>query len=214
MYKEYLCDSTLLNDDIRTNIFSALDLGVEGIVTDIPHISKVAHYIPHGITISTSIDYPYGYSDTSYRISLIQKAKDCGANTVDVMVNAKLFCNKNYKEFAEDLISVDKCAKNMGISIRYGLDYNTIDINGGDFSTCIDLIARSVNPYIFIPSNGKKHEKVIDNIITCNAIEMDYGIYCIANHVYLPDHVKIIREADIFGMRFSNIHILRNCIGV
>lgn len=214
MYTEYLCNNLLLNDSIRKNIFTALDLGINGIVTDIPNVSKIANLIPDGITISTPIDYPYGFSDTAYRISLIQKAKNVGVNAIDVMVNCKLFCNKKYKQFAEDLISVDKCAKELGLSIRFGLDHNTITSNDGDFDDCLDILARKVNPQIIIPSHGFKHEKVIDNIITCHAIEMDYGIYCIANHVYLPDHIKIVRDTNIFGLRFSNIHIVKNCIGV
>jgi len=208
---EYACYDEILTDVIKVNVFKALDLGAKSISVPTTHMSAVAAFIPAGITLSCPIDYPNGRSDTALRVHSVVKSVNQGATSVDIVASSVLFRNQKEKDFIHDLKTLKGVADEKSVTMRVMADYRKTD-DGKQFRKVLELIKAAGIEYVYC-STGCYVDDAVDNVILCNMAQKDFGLSAIANgNIYLPKHVEAAEGANLFGVRFSKIKAMENCV--
>ena len=212
MYIEYQCYDKILVSEVKKQIFTAIECGINGISIPVPYLSKVAGFIPEGLVVACPIDYPSGYSDTDLRVHYAMKAVHNGANAIDVVANTFLYYH-NEKEFINDLKSIVNLCRDKKVEPRVMVNYKSLT-HPEDYMPMLRLIASVDIEYVFC-STGLFSEDPIDNIILSRVAQEHFGRKSISNgNFYLPKHLTRVSQAQIFGVRFNNCSALKRCISV
>ena len=208
---EYACYDEVLTENIKSNVFKAIDLGVHGISVPAAHITSLSDLIPEGMILSCPIDWPEGRSSNSLRIHAATKAIHKGANALDLVANCVLFRNGREVDFMQDIKSIKGLADDRNVTLRVMIDHRKVD-DGRQFRQMVELVKCTDVEFIFC-ATGQYIDDIHDNLILCNMAQQDFGLNAIANaSLFLPNHLKASQDTGLFGARFHKINALENCL--
>jgi len=208
---EYACYDEVLTENIKSNVFKAIDLGVHGISVPAAHITAIADLIPEGMILSCPIDWPEGRSSNSLRIHAATKAIHKGANALDLVANCVLFRNGREVDFMQDINSIKSLADDKNVTLRVMVDHRKLE-DGKQFRQMVELVKCTGVEFIFC-ATGQYIDDIHDNLILCNMAQNDFDVNAIANaSLFLPNHLKATRDTGLFGARFHKIKALENCL--
>lgn len=208
-YIEYaLQDLDYTEDEVRTNVESAISLGVKCI--SVPYaLTKLCKNIvkDNDILVSNPIDYPLGLSDTKTRNNAISNAIDNGANKIDIVIQNNYLNYKKYDKIRADIISNYEICQKNNIPIFYFLEYRVFT-HQSLIKACNILLETPI-PYAYV-SSGYMLDNPEDNIVACVLLQQKTNIKTIfTSNIWQKKHVDILRKNEISSMRFSNINSIR-----
>jgi deoxyribose-phosphate aldolase len=214
MYKEFACYDQPLKSEVRKRVFRAIDLGVNGVSVPTIFISSLSDFMPEGIVLSAPIDWPNGRQETSVRVHAASVACNKGATTIDLVANMHLLLNDRLDDFIQDLGSVKTVCKEKGASLRVMLDYRMFHAGNEKalMTESCAVIAHMGIEYGFV-STGNLVDDCQENVILSHVMQKKHEISAIANgNIFLPKHMKMVDNANLFGARFHKIQALENCL--
>ena len=74
------------------------------------------------VKVATVIDFPFGYSHTASKVESIKKAKDAGADAVDVVTNYGFIVNDEWSKYENDIETVVYAANRLDLEIKLILE--------------------------------------------------------------------------------------------
>lgn len=206
MYLEYCCYDYSINEvETTNNVSMAIKHGIRNIFL-LPY--SVAYQakndlINQSVKFGSVIDFPYGLSDQKSRNSMVENlVKSNKISMLDIMIPTKIITNRKYEKFRDDIkSSLDICAS-ANIKIRYILEYR---VYSHDVLAKICQILKTFNIDTVLPSSGMMLDDIHDNLIACKFLQTKTQINTICNaNIYLDQHVKYIKNSQIFGARIHN----------
>ena len=209
MYIEYACYNKILAHEVKTEIFRALDAGVDGISLPSVYLSKISSILPDNVVLSSPIDYPNAFGDTTLRVHYAIRAINLGARAIDIVASTFLYYNCK-KDFRDDINALCKVADEKGVTPRVIVDHRKLYCSE-DYMGILRCLHDCHIDYIMV-STGQYAEDPVDNIILCNIAQKEFGFKAIANgNFYLPEHFTQVSKAKLFGARFNNCTAIERC---
>ena len=201
MYVEYCNYNRYIKnyDDELKNIFGAIECGVDGLALPIQHLREIYDYLPRGLVISTTLDYPLPMMSTKARISALLSIIKSNINTFDYVPNDYLV-QIGFKKYIEELTTIIQICKDHGCTLRVFLQDERMPSD-------IDLIRRYNNlgiDYVF-PSIGYHRGDIYDCLIYSKTIQDKLNMNVIFNQfIWRQQHLDYIKKANLFGLRLYN----------
>lgn len=156
--------------------------------------------MPSHLCLSSTIDYPYGLSDTKIRqhqtLSIIRR----GAKAIDLIVNPVYLINNKRHALIDDIEANRIICSENGVIFRVMLEYRHFEEEV--YYDMIKLCRMLKIQYIF-PSSGHFIDDYMDNLITCKIIKSQYpNAKLITNgNIWQREHYELIERSDVYGMR-------------
>jgi len=209
MYIEYACyDYSLSDDEIKNNLNFVAKLGIKNISIFPIYIQSIKSLIDEfDLKISCPVDYPFGISDSKIRSASTLTAIKSGASTIDMVAPAKLITNRKYDKIRDDIKNNITICQDNNTQLRYIIEYRVFN---HEILAKISTILKSLNIEYILPSTGYMLDDINDNIIACKYLMAKSQIKTITNaNIWTEKHIQNIKLANIYGIRFHNIHSLQ-----
>lgn len=207
-----IIDTDKNDSEIKELISSVLSMPikVDSITCSIYHIKLIKSLVEsQKIKVSCLIDFPLGISDIETRKFSVAQAKKYGADMVDVVMPQDLASNRKYDKIREDTKSIFELSKELGLEMRYILEYRVFDHH------CLKKLCEIINnhsiKYVF-PSTGYFLDNLADNLIASVFLyenSKEILIYCTGN-IWKNNQFNIIEKTGLYGIRLMSIHALKN----
>lgn len=210
MYIEYACyDHTLSDEQIKTNITTAVKFGIKNIATYSNNLPLIKNLFPDLSTLSFScpIDFPCGTSDLKSRNLMVSQAIKAGANTIDLVIPSKYIVNRKYDKLREDIKSNLAICNEAGVELRYILEYRVFN-HETLAKTC--QILKTLQVQSVFPATGNMIDDVNDNIIAAKYLSSKSEIQTIINgNIWTTKHAETIKNSGSYGVRLHHLASLR-----
>lgn len=162
---EYAIHDPEINEtEIKNTLTTIVKYENISLISVLPAYLKICKSLidPKTKKISTPIDYPFGMNNTDIRSNMVLQAAKNGASIVDVMIPFYPVCNRKYDKFRVDVQTLLELCNNLGIELRYTLEYRTFTYDTL-YKISQILINHNLNDVIL--SSGYKIDNIYDNII-------------------------------------------------
>ena len=210
MYTEYACYDEPNEQKLQENIFKALEHNIHGISVPYILLGKLANNIPHGITISSPIDWPLGKASTTIRNHAIIHAINQGVTAIDLVASNIMYINSKETDFINDIVSNYNICKDKKITLRIMMEYRVWD--NKNISDVCSVLKKEGVEYIF-PSTGHRIDNHQDNMIVGHYLQKSFGLSAITNgNVYNKEHYDNIVGSGIYGIRFHSVNSLHRIL--
>jgi len=208
MYTQYAIYNQSLSDD-------ELKLEVESVKKyKISEISLFSNYLPilknientNQYKLSTVLDFPYGSLDTKSRNVLVSNVAKSGINIIYLPIQSRYVVNRRYDRIREDIKSNKDICDELGIELRYSLEYRVFN---HEILAKICQILKVMNVSTITPSSGMMLDDISDNLIACEYLNKKSEINCICTgNIWKNDQIQTTIKSKVYGIRFSNIFSL------
>jgi deoxyribose-phosphate aldolase len=165
----------------------------------------------YGIKVSCLVDFPLGISDLKTRKFATEQACSNGADMVDIMMPQNLASNRKYDKIREDTKILSDYTKEVGMDMRYILEYRVFDHH------CLKKLCEIINnhniKYVF-PSTGYFLDNLADNLIASVFLyenSKEIFIYCTGNS-WKNNQFNIIEKTGLYGIRLMSVSALKNFV--
>ena len=160
--------------------------------------------LAENIKLSSIIDFPYGASDASTRIQMLENSIKIGVDSVELILPFHLLSNSMFTAIKKDVeLCFTICKKNK-IDISYVLEYRTFNYSVL-YRVCKLLLKQNIN-HIYI-STGYKIDDIYDHLIAMTMIQKnvpEINITCNAN-IFTEKHISILNNSDINTFSVNSI---------
>ena len=196
----------------REFVFAASKLSLNGVCVLPNYIAETKQYVPD-MVLSTPIDYPDGTGESEVRAHAVISAIRHGANTIDLVLNCSMVVNKKIEKLIADVDGCLAICKERGAVLRVMMEYRVYE-EASMFFEVIGLLNEMGVEYIF-PASGSRLDNFHDNLITAKEIMKRSGMKVITNgNVVNREQYDIIKESEVYGVRFTSIPVVNSIFGV
>lgn len=203
MYIEYCNYNRYIeNYELETkNVFAAIENGLDNIAIPLQFLKELKTYLP-SISVAIPIDYPLGYSSTKVKEHMIMEAIRAGATKVDYVLN-QYFFRCNFAEMQNEIKTALNICSNYDITLRLFLDANRTDN-----LIILSRLYEKLGVKQVFPTLGYHLDDFYDTLLNSKIIENKSSLSVIFNgHSWLDEHIKLVQNAKIFGVRIYNTDI-------
>jgi deoxyribose-phosphate aldolase len=205
-------NTTYTKDDIIKLVFEAVEKKINGIAIYPYYISSIANYLPLTFNIASPVDFPLGNSDTKIRQHQVISNINAGANIIDLALN-NIYLVNNRKLFVQDLKGIKSICDDKSITLRVFYEYrHNYEKELFIFlkNTLVDLKI----DYVF-PSTGQFVDNYADNILVAKAFSMETKLKpIVTGNIFTKQQYEVVKESEVFGIRFTSNQAYANCLGV
>lgn len=209
MHIEYACyDYSLSDEEIKANITSAVQMGIEHISLFHPVSSSIKNFLDGNpnLKIYCPVDYPYGLSDSKSRLFMTSQLAKSGINGIDLVVPAKFIVNRKYDKLRDDIKNNLLVCQEHNIQLRYILEYRVFN-HETLAKTC--QILKSLGVEHVLPSTGHMIDDINDNIIAANYLTSKSTIKVICNgNIWTSKQADNLKNSGVYGVRMHYLSVL------
>lgn len=195
---------TASNDAEIKNLISDVIKYAPQTISVYPHNLKVVKPLlvnHNNIKLSSIIDYPYGQSDLSTRLSCAEFCIKNGAKVLEVIAPNNYLCNRKYDKFREDINAFKTICLNNQVELRYVLEYRVFTL---ELMYKVAQILLENEILTIYPSTGNLLDDISDNIIATVLVNKKVpGIKIISTGNLWNDKQaqNICKNSDVYGFK-------------
>jgi deoxyribose-phosphate aldolase len=175
----------------------------------LPYYVKVVKPVMFGRTdLSCVIDYPFGLSENTSRLSSVEQAIKDGAEIIELVMSSPLLCNRKYDKLRKELEIFAALCKNNNVQPRCILEYK---IFAPELLYKAASILSEFDINIIYPSANFLIDNIADNILAGMLIHQKNPKTNVifSGSAWTDEHINIILDNhQIFGYKTSNIYTL------
>ena len=203
MYLEYACyDYSLSDEEIKKNLTSAAQLGVENIALFYSGSSSLLKSFLEEypqVKIYCPVDYPYGLADSKSRLFITTQLAKSGIAGIDMVVPAKFIANRKYDKLRDDIKNNLLVCQENNVTLRYILEYRVFN-HETLAKTC--QIFKSLGIDYAFPSTGHMIDDINDNLIAAKYLHTKSEIKVICNgNIWTQKQIDNLKNSNIYGVR-------------
>lgn len=210
-YLEYAAyDIDFNEDELKINIEKAKNNNINCISLPYFYLKFARGLVKDSNTIiSTTVDYPFGLSDTRTRNIAIIEALNNGAQKIEIVIQNNYLSNRKYDKIRQDIKSNIEICKENNIQIYYFLEYRTFT-HQSLIKAC-DIL-KEFNIDMVYPSTGHMIDNIDDNIIASVLLNQKTGIKTIfTGNIWNKNHIEKLYKSNIDYIRSLNLNSLLLC---
>ena len=213
MYVELaILNKTTTEEDSREALFIASELHLNGICVLPNYITSVKE-LNQELVIACIIDYPAGTSTTATRNHAVLTAINSGANTIDLVMNNSFIVSNKLDKLLADLKSNLAICKDKKVVLRVVMEYR-VCMDAKLFLQIAQLVNQLGIEYV-LPSTGYRLDNYADNLIASKLIMDKSGLKVITNGgIVNKEQYEQAKKAEIYGVRFQSIPVVKDIFGV
>ena len=200
-------DISLSDEEFKQNINSAISYRPKTISVLSSYVRLAKNLLPEDITLSTSIDYPLGTSDTKNRNTAIETSIKAGAKVINLVSQPYYFCNRKYDKFRDDIKTNLEICNRHGVELRYTLEYRVFTY---ELLYKVSQILLDIGVNTIYPSSGYLLDDINDNILATALINKKIPINIISNgNIWNISQIKTVYKANLFGIMVNSSNALK-----
>ena len=200
-------DISLSDEEFKQNINSAISYRPKTISVLSSYVRLAKNLLPEDITLSTSIDYPLGTSDTKNRNTAIETSIKAGAKVINLVSQPYYFCNRKYDKFRDDIKTNLEICNSHGVELRYTLEYRVFTY---ELLYKVSQILLDIGVNTIYPSSGYLLDDINDNILATALINKKIPINIISNgNIWNISQIKTVYKANLFGIMVNSSNALK-----
>ena len=184
-------------EDIKLLCTTAMNMGFRAVCVNGRHINLAKQLLVHSsVALISVVDFPLGASVADTKIAAILRAKDLGADELDVVWDITSFLSGDYNKVQYDLDRIVDAAGNIPVKIIV----ETCFLPPTDFDLVYDLVKESGAKYIVTSTGHYLQDEKAYKAIKCWAKKEGLSIKAnggIRNFAVAEEFITI--GADLLG---------------